>query len=55
MPLVVLGQLWLQDMPLPAVVKWLGLTVGVTGVLLIVYQVGVRHTWLGRLLNGPRR
>lgn len=55
MPLVVLGQLWLQDVPLPAVVKWLGLTVGVTGVLLIVYQVAVRHTWLGRLLNGPRR
>ena len=27
---------------------------GVTGILVVVYHVAVRHTWIGVMLNGPR-
>ncbi|MEM8995842.1 MAG: acyltransferase family protein [Acidobacteriota bacterium] len=54
LPLVIAAQAWVRPWPQPAVVKFLGICVAVTALLLAVYQVGVRYTWLGRLLNGPR-
>lgn len=54
MPLVVLGQMALRDVPAPAFVKWLCLTLSITLGLLVIYEYGVRYTWLGRLLNGRR-
>lgn len=54
LPLVLLGQLWVRDWPLPATVKFLLLNGLVLGFLLATYQWMVRYTWLGRLLNGPR-
>jgi hypothetical protein len=55
LPLVISAQALVCDWPLPAVVKFLLIVVVVTGLLLISYQLLVRHTWLGLLLNGPRK
>lgn len=55
LPLVIAAQALVCDWRLPAVVKFLLIVVVVTGLLLISYQLLVRHTWLGLLLNGPRK
>ncbi|MHB1083166.1 MAG: acyltransferase family protein [Prosthecobacter sp.] len=50
--------LWLQKIMLPWGMNcWLKFTLNVIitlAVLLILYDRAVRHTWLGRLLHGPR-
>ena len=54
LPLIIALQGVAQDWPLPSVVK-LTLLVAVTGgVLLLIYQWGVRYTPVGTLLNGRR-
>jgi peptidoglycan/LPS O-acetylase OafA/YrhL len=55
LPLIVLGQNWIRNWDLPASVKFTGLTVGVTIPLLLVYELGVRYSPIGTLLNGKRR
>jgi hypothetical protein len=53
--LMIGAQILIQGWPGPAVLKCLLLTLAVTGFLLLVYDKAVRYTWLGTLLNGPRR
>ena len=55
MPLVFIAQALVANWPLPAFVKLLIVCVGVIGFLLFTYHYLVRYTWIGRLLNGPRR
>ena len=55
LPLVIELQVLTRDWDLPATVKFTGLCLVVTAVLLAVYQAGVRHTPIGWLLNGRRR
>ena len=54
LPLVILGQALLRGLDLPAMVKFALLVAGSRVLLLVSYQLLVRYTWLGRLLNGPR-
>lgn len=54
LPLVMLAQVWTQDWPGPWWVKLGGVTIGVFAVCLITYELLVRHSWLGRWLNGRR-
>ena len=54
LPLIIALQGVAQDWPLPSIVK-LALLVAVTGgLLLLIYQWGVRYTPIGTLLNGKR-
>jgi peptidoglycan/LPS O-acetylase OafA/YrhL len=54
LPLVIAAQAVVRDWPVPALLKFVGIVVVATGILLVVYQAVVRYTWLGTLLNGPR-
>ncbi|MEM9597462.1 MAG: acyltransferase family protein, partial [Acidobacteriota bacterium] len=54
LPLILGAQLLVRDWNLPASVKLTLVCVGVTVILMGIYRVAVRYTWLGRLLNGPR-
>ena len=55
LPLVIAGQAFVCDWQTPAVLKFL-LVNGVSIlILLATYQILVRHTWLGLVLNGPQK
>ena len=54
LPLVIVAQSAIRNWDLPAGVKFVGLTAVVTGVLLVSYQLFVRYTPIGTLLNGRR-
>ncbi len=53
LPLIIAGQALLRDVTLPALMKLLLLVVTTSAALLASYQLLVRHTRIGRLLNGP--
>ena len=55
LPLIMWAQLLVRDWPWSAFSKFTLVCLAVTAVLLLIYQVGVRYTWIGRLLNGPRQ
>ncbi|MBX9625309.1 MAG: acyltransferase family protein [Gemmataceae bacterium] len=54
LPLVVLAQAWVREWEYPAWAKFWGICLGVTAVLLVAYQLLVRHTYVGVILNGRR-
>ena len=54
LPLLVLFEIPLADLGWPVPVKLLVTWVVTTAVLLITYELLVRHTWLGAWLNGRR-
>jgi peptidoglycan/LPS O-acetylase OafA/YrhL len=55
LPLVILAQAWLRGWDFPSAIRWLVICAGVTSFLLMTYQLFVRHTPIGWLLNGPRK
>ena len=55
LPLVIVGQMLLAPLPLPALAKFSILLAASTAVLLASYEWGVRYTFIGTLLNGKRR
>jgi peptidoglycan/LPS O-acetylase OafA/YrhL len=54
LPLIIVGQALLRNADLPAIVKLTLLIAVSTAILLATYQLLVRYTWIGRLLNGRR-
>ena len=54
LPVVILGQMLVRPLPLPALVKFSLVLLAATGLLLASYEWGVRYTFIGRGLNGPR-
>ena len=54
LPLVMLAQVWVQDWSGPWWLKLLGITVGVSVVCLISYELLIRHSFMGKWLNGRR-
>ncbi len=54
LPIIMLAQTALSYWDAPALLKVVILTVGTTAILLAVYQLGVRHTIIGKTLNGKR-
>jgi peptidoglycan/LPS O-acetylase OafA/YrhL len=53
-PLVVLCQWWVYTWNLPVFIKFLTVAGVPTVVLLCIYHLVVRYTWIGTALNGPR-
>jgi peptidoglycan/LPS O-acetylase OafA/YrhL len=54
LPPLILMQAWVRDWDQPAILKFLFICTVTTFFLLITYQILVRYTWIGQLLNGPR-
>lgn len=54
LPLVMLAQVWIQDWTGPWWLKLAGLSLGVFAVCLLSYELLVRHSFMGRWLNGRR-
>jgi hypothetical protein len=54
LPLVILLQSLIRSWDLPAAVKFWGLMIFASAVLLVSYQLLVRYTPIGTMLNGKR-
>ena len=54
LPLVMVAQYLALYLPIHYHFKFLIVCVGVSAVLVATYQLGVRYTFIGRALNGPR-
>lgn len=54
LPLVMLAQVWVQDWPGAWWLKMGGITVGVSLACLLSYELLIRHSFMGRWLNGRR-
>lgn len=54
LPLVLVGQWLVIGWPISHHLKFLLLCVVVTAIVLVTYQFGVRYTFIGNALNGPR-
>lgn len=55
LPLVIAAQVVVRDWPIPGPIKLVLIAGVITAFLLVTYQLIVRYTWIGRLLNGPRK
>ncbi len=54
LPLVLLAQWFVKEIPVPICLKFAGIALVISAFLLMTYEYGVRYTLIGRILNGPR-
>jgi peptidoglycan/LPS O-acetylase OafA/YrhL len=54
LPVVMALQVWVFTLPLPAIAKWALVVSGAFLILIASYHLLVRHSWLGRWLNGRK-
>jgi len=54
LPVVMALQVWVFAIPLPALVKWAVVVGGAFLILIASYHLLVRHSWIGRWLNGRK-
>ncbi|MEO2017240.1 MAG: acyltransferase family protein [Fuerstiella sp.] len=54
LPLILLAQWVVRDLQIPAFLKFATVTIVISAFLLVTYEFGVRYSFIGRLLNGPR-
>ena len=55
LPLIIMIHYTIREWEFPAILKFALLCAVATAILLLIYQAVVRYTWVGVLLNGPRR
>ncbi len=55
LPLVIFAQWLVRDLQVPSLLKFATITVLISALLLFTYEYMVRYTWIGRMLNGPRK
>jgi peptidoglycan/LPS O-acetylase OafA/YrhL len=54
LPLIILAQFLVRNAQVPALLKFTLICLVVSALLLISYQLMIRYTWIGTMLNGPR-
>ena len=54
LPLVIWAQMLAVDWSVNPHLAFALICVAVPGILLVIYEWGVRYTWIGTLLNGKR-
>ncbi len=54
LPLIILAQWVVKDWPIPAMIKFIGITVVVSALLLVAYEYMIRYTFIGTILNGRK-
>ena len=48
-------QILVADWPIPGIVKFVAINAATMAILLVSYRYLVRYTWVGNVLNGPRK
>jgi len=54
LPVAMLLQIWIANAPWPGAVKLLAICTITTLFLLVIYELAVRYTWIGAMLNGRK-
>lgn len=54
LPLIMALQVWVSDWDLPGIVKFLFIVIFTTALLLITYQLFIRYSFIGTILNGKK-
>lgn len=54
LPIIMGLQAWVSGWHYPSAVKFIGMCVITTAILLVLYEIMVRYTWIGTMLNGKK-
>jgi peptidoglycan/LPS O-acetylase OafA/YrhL len=54
LPLIMYLQILVSDWQYPSIIKFAGICITTAAILLIIYEIMVRYTWIGTMLNGKK-